>query len=66
MARPALLRWITWTRTKKLKTRPPTAEDGSSEDEKPAPEDGGTNTRPSDKHVWRALGRWWELKSWFV
>jgi hypothetical protein len=25
-----------------------------------------TNTMPSDKSVWRALGRWWELKSRFV
>jgi hypothetical protein len=43
-----------------------TAEDDSSEDEKPAPEDDGSNTRPSDKPFWRALGRWWELKSSFV
>ena len=34
-------------------------EDDSSEVDKPAP-------RPSDKPVWRALGRWWELKSRFV
>jgi hypothetical protein len=44
----------------------PAASDDSNEDEKPAPEDGGSNTRPSDKPVWRALGRWWELKSKFL
>jgi hypothetical protein len=48
------------------KDPPPTAEGDSSEDEKPVPEDGGPNTRPSEKPVWRALGRWWKLKSRFL
>ena len=60
MAGPALMRWITWTRTKKLKTRPPTnegddGEEDSSGDEEPTPEVDGDEHQAKQQACWARL-----------